>query len=150
VIVSPYVEAGTILRPPGQVPYDHTSIIATLRKRFPPLGGPLTGRDAAAPDLENVLTLQTPDNKGPPRLQALPYAPTPAAAAEAHARPLNDNQRALVDLAANFPETPIANLQAHLQKVTDQVKQAPPEAITDVRAASAYVKTQVGNLFSSI
>src|SRR5262245_24119313 len=44
VIVSPYVKPGTILRPPGAVPYDHTSIIATLRKRFPALGGPQIGR----------------------------------------------------------------------------------------------------------
>ena len=59
VIISPYVEPGTKLRPPGRIPYDHTSIIATLRKRFPALGGPLTQRDAAAPDLERVLTLAT-------------------------------------------------------------------------------------------
>jgi phospholipase C len=47
VIVSPYVKPGTILRPQGPVPYDHTSIIVTLRKRFA-LGGPLTGRDGSA------------------------------------------------------------------------------------------------------
>lgn len=29
VIISPYVEPGTKLRPPGRIPYDHTSIIAT-------------------------------------------------------------------------------------------------------------------------
>jgi phospholipase C len=150
VIVSPYVKPGTILRPPGPVPYDHTSIIATLRKRFPALGGALTQRDAVAPDIENALALQTPANKGPPRVQALPYAPTPAAAAEAHARPLNDNQRALVGLAANLPDSPVANLQAHLRDRMAQVKQPPPEVATDVRAASAYVKQQVGNLFSSL
>jgi phospholipase C len=150
VIVSPYVKPGTILRPPGQIPYDHTSIIATLRKRFPSLGSALTARDAAAPDLANVLTLDTPDNNGPPRLQALPYAPAPPKAAEAHAGPLNDNQKALVGLAANLPETPIANLQAHLQSLRTQVRQPPAELTTDVRTASAYIKKQVGNLFSSI
>jgi hypothetical protein len=30
------------------IPYDHTSVIATLRKRFPELGHPLTERDAVA------------------------------------------------------------------------------------------------------
>jgi len=150
VIVSPYVKTGTILRPPGAVPYDHTSVIATLRKRFPVLGAPLTQRDAVAPDLESVLTLATPDNEGPSHLTALPYAPTPATASEAYARPLNDNQKALVGLAANLPETPIASLQAHLVSMKAQVQQVPPELTTNVRVASAYVKKQVGNLFSSV
>jgi phospholipase C len=150
VLVSPYIKPGTILRPSGGVPYDHTSIIATLRKRFPGLGGPLTGRDAVAPDLESVLTLPTPDNKGPPRLTALPYASTPAMAADAHARPLNDNQKALVGLAANFPNTPVASLHAHLAALTTQIQQPPPDRIVSVGAASAYVKQQVGNLFSSV
>jgi phospholipase C len=150
VIVSAYVKPGTKFRAPGTVPYDHTSIIATLRKRFPALGGALTQRDAVAPDLENVLTLATPDNKGPSRLKALPYSPTPSAAAEAHAGPLNDNQRALVGLAANFPDTPVANLQAHLAILRTQVKQPPVALTTDVGTASGFVKKQVGNLFSSI
>jgi phospholipase C len=147
VIVSPYVTRGTILRPPGAVPYDHTSIIATLRKRFPALGGPLTHRDETAPDLESALTLATPDNKGPPHLKALPYAPTPAAAAIADVRPLNDNQKALVGLAANLPEAPGVDLQAHLATVKAQAKQPPPDTTIDVRAASAYVRKQVGNFF---
>ncbi|HEX3945903.1 MAG TPA: hypothetical protein VHW69_17650, partial [Rhizomicrobium sp.] len=46
VIVSPFVPPGTRFRAAGAVPYDHTSIIATLRNRFPALGGPLTQRDA--------------------------------------------------------------------------------------------------------
>jgi phospholipase C len=150
VIVSPYVSPGTILRPPGAVPFDHTSIIATLRKRFPALGGPLTERDKVAPDLGDALTLAAPSNKGPSSLRALPYAPSPAVAAEAHVRPLNDNQRALLGLAANLPETPVANLQTHLQGMRVLVKQPSPDLAMDVRTASAYIKKQVGNLFSSI
>jgi phospholipase C len=150
VIVSPYIKSGTILRPSGAVPYDHTSIIATLRKRFPALGGPLTARDAVAPDLESVLTLATPDNRGPPRLKALPYAPDPPTAAVAHMRPLNGMQTALVGLAANFPSTPNANLQAHLAMIrATQVNQPPPTETIDVRTASAFVKQRVGNFFSS-
>jgi phospholipase C len=150
VLVSPYVKAGTVFRPAGTMPCDHTSIISTLRKRFPALGNPLTQRDAAAPDLESVLTLATPSNNGPRRLKALPYAAKPPIAAEAHASPLNDNQKALVGLAANLPEAPVANLQAYLATMKAQVKQPPAELTTDVRTASAFVKKQVGNLFSSI
>jgi phospholipase C len=149
ILISPYIAPGTKLRPPGAVPYDHTSIIATLRKRFPQLGGPLTGRDAAAPDLENVLTLPTPDNRGPARLKALPYAPNPPTAAVAHVRPLNGMQKALVGLAANLPSTPGADLKAHLARVKVSPMEPPPDAINDVRTASAFVKQQVGNYFRS-
>ncbi len=150
VVVSPYIQPGTKFRSPGAVPFDHTSIIATLRKRFPQLGGPLTARDAAAPDLESVLTLATPDNKGPPRIKALPYAPTPATAAVAHVQPLNSNQKALTDLAANLPQAPVADLQAKIASLKAQVAQAPDEVKADARTASTYVKQQVGNFFRSV
>ena len=55
VVVSPWIEAGTIARPSGYVPFDHTSIIASVRNCFQ-LGGPLTARDGAAPDLSCLLT----------------------------------------------------------------------------------------------
>lgn len=72
VIVSPYMPAGSIVRaaaagiayaaPP--YPFDHTSIIATLRRLFA-LGDPLTQRDAVAPDLLDALSLPVPSNDGP-------------------------------------------------------------------------------------
>jgi len=61
IIVSSYVEPGTVFRAPaGQTPYDHTSILATLRdwlklERGP--GGFLPSpRIKAAPTLDRVLT----------------------------------------------------------------------------------------------
>lgn len=71
VIVSPYIRPRTVLRPPSgaRYPFDHTSILATLRKRFS-LGNPLTKRDEAAPDLEAVLNLDQPTNLGPQSLTA--------------------------------------------------------------------------------
>src|SRR4051812_27723698 len=59
VLVSPYIQAGTIARPAGYTPFDHTSVIATVQKCFD-LKEHLTYRDAAAPDLSCVLTLDTP------------------------------------------------------------------------------------------
>jgi phospholipase C len=58
VLVSPWIEAGTVARPKGDIPFDHTSVIATVTRRF----GlePLTYRDQAAPDLGCVLTLTQP------------------------------------------------------------------------------------------
>jgi phospholipase C len=64
VIVSPLIVAGTVFRAPaGSPPYDHTSIIATLRARFDL--GPLGNRDAIAPHLGPVLTLSEPRRDDP-------------------------------------------------------------------------------------
>jgi len=55
VLVSPLIPAGTVFRTAGPTPFDHTSILATVEKRF---GLPsLTRRDGAAPDVGDVLTL---------------------------------------------------------------------------------------------
>jgi phospholipase C len=57
VVVSPLIEAGTIGRPRGYVPFDHTSVLRTVQNCFG-LHGSLTARDAAAPDLGCLLTLR--------------------------------------------------------------------------------------------
>jgi phospholipase C len=77
VIVSPLIAAGTICRPPaGYPPYDHTSIIATLRARFKL--GCLGNRDAAAPDLGHILTLPEPRRDDPLQGITPPTAADPA------------------------------------------------------------------------
>jgi phospholipase C len=149
VVVSPYVAPGTIFGNSIAVPFDHTSIIATVRKRFG-LSEALTARDAQAPDLDSVLTLPRPTNLGPLRLKALPYAPSPATAAVAQTKPLNSMQKALVGLAANFPQAPGSNLQTHLAKLQAARPQpAPATALTSVHDARDYVKRQAGNYFQS-
>ena len=69
VVVSPLVQAGTIARPSGSTPFDHTSIIATVRNCFG-LEGSLTARDANAPDLSCLLTLDVA-RKDKPAVQPL-------------------------------------------------------------------------------
>ncbi len=56
VLVSPLIAPGTVFRvPAGTMPLDHTSILKTIEKRW---GLPaLSARDAAAPDVGDVLTL---------------------------------------------------------------------------------------------
>lgn len=79
VIVSPYIAKGTVLRPSQDypedktTPFDHTSVISTLCKRFGL--GPLTNRDRAAPTLERVLTLDAPDNMGPQSIAGSSFDP---------------------------------------------------------------------------
>jgi phospholipase C len=149
VIVSPYVAPGTIFGKSSAVPFDHTAIIATVRKRFG-ISGTLTARDAQALDLDSVLTLPGPTNLGPLRLKALPYAPSPATAAVAQTKPLNSMQKALVGLAANLPPAPGNNLQTHLANLTaTRPRPASATALTSVHDARDYVKRQAGNYFQS-
>ncbi len=67
VLVSPWIEAGTVYEPvaaaSGAPPFDHTSILKTVELRF---GLPaLTKRDAAAPDFAGVLSRSTPRTDDP-------------------------------------------------------------------------------------
>lgn len=129
VIVSPYIEKGLVFRPPAQTPFDHTSVIATLRERFA-LGPPLTARDAAAPDLAAALTLSEPTNMGPERIEALPVALMTARAALAAAEePPSDLQASLLELSRNLP-TEGDDVSAHvrrLESVGPAPRAAPPQ-----------------------
>ena len=59
LLISPLIEPGTVFRvPDGTTPFDHTSILKTVEKRWNLL--PLTRRDAAASDVGDVLTRVTP------------------------------------------------------------------------------------------
>jgi phospholipase C len=64
VLVSPYIEAGTVYRTKQDgTPLDHTSILKTLEKRFGLSS--LTKRDTAAPDFSSVLSLETARQDNP-------------------------------------------------------------------------------------
>jgi len=110
ILISPYVPAGSIVRVsqeglPSQgppYPFDHTSILATLRKLFN-LGSPMTARDAVAPDLTSALTLSLPLNDGPAAIvAAVPDVSTRELAAHAAATP-NQMQASLARMAASLP-----------------------------------------------
>ena len=66
--------------------YRHTSVIRTLRERWQ-LGAPLTARDAAAPDIAPVLSLETPrDPDGWPEVTPRPVPPFSPARVRLEAR----------------------------------------------------------------
>lgn len=67
IVVSPYIPAGSIIRPSGEYPFDHCSIQATLHKLFA-LGPPLSPRVESAPDLTPALTLDAAENLGPEKV----------------------------------------------------------------------------------
>jgi phospholipase C len=110
VIISPYMPPGSIVRanPTGvphqgpPYPYDHTSIIATLRKLFG-LGAPLTARDGAAPDLIGALSLDEPTNDGPASVKPASRVPTAQELSKAASAPPNPMQRSLTAMSVQLP-----------------------------------------------
>jgi phospholipase C len=99
VVVSPFIAQGTVFRSPLSTPYDHTSVLATLRDW---LGIPAavmlkSERIVAAPTLEQVLTLATP------RTDLPAISPPPGVSVPANlAAPPNDLQRSMIAAAAQF------------------------------------------------
>lgn len=127
VLISPYIKSGTVLRLPGgdpptqasRDPFDHTSVIATLRQCFN-LGPPLTNRDAVAPDLESVLNLDNPDNDGPEVVSALGYTATDTELQLARHAPLNNFQKALHEAATHLP--PLGAVDNLFETIEDHVE----------------------------
>ncbi|KAF8762380.1 hypothetical protein HU200_009560 [Digitaria exilis] len=101
ILVSPWIEPGTVLHRPESGPYptskfEHSSIPATVKKIFN-LGDFLTKRDAWAGTFDTVLTRDTPRGDCPITLpEPVKIRQTPAAE---HA-PLSEFQQELVHLAA--------------------------------------------------
>jgi phospholipase C len=97
VLVSPYIAAGTVFRSPTATPYDHTSILATLRDWFgiPAATMLPSARIASAPTLDGVLTLSQARTD-------LPHISTPLSnfIQPALATPPNDLQKSLVAASA--------------------------------------------------
>jgi phospholipase C len=85
VLVSPLIAAGTVFRvAAGATPLDHTSVLKTVETRW---GLPaLTRRDAAAPDVGDVLTLATPRTDDPLAAVTVPVSSgaNPAVAEVSH------------------------------------------------------------------
>lgn len=110
VLVSPLIQAGTVFRAAGQTPFDHTSVLATLEKRFGV--SPLTKRDAAAPDVSSVLTLTEPRTDDP--LQGV-TPPQSQAAPQLSLAP-SHLEKALVDTAELLPVTDWEGAGYHSEK----------------------------------
>lgn len=128
VLISPYIKSGTILRPEESsathiaYPYDHTSVIATLRKCFN-LGKPLSKRDAVTPDLEKVLNLDKPENNSLGTVTHRPYDIPSDKIEEALTAPLTDFQKAVRDAAGHLPRLDVQGktiedqIDEHIEKL---------------------------------
>jgi len=118
VLVSPLIPAGTVFRvPAGTTPLDHTSVLKTIETRW---GLPaLTARDAAAPDVGDVLSLAAARTDDP---LAGVTAPTstganPAAAEVSHLQLANAQLTS--DLQVPLSELRTAPLLANQQTPAD-------------------------------
>jgi phospholipase C len=126
VLVSPLIAAGTVFRAPGAgPPFDHTSLLATIEKKWGL--SPLTKRDAAASDIEGVLTLSAPRSDPDP----LAGVTTPA-----YVAPIGPN-------VAELGTRPTSYLQAHAHLVAglpmgDDVARDPATAVGKLTTAQDY------------
>jgi len=130
VIVSPWIPAGSIIRPPdgSAYPFDHTSILATLRKLLD-LGAPLTKRDDAAPHLLGALSLGAPSNMGPGSLQMPAPDATNESVLAAHGEPPNHLQQALAEMATHLPAG-VASVASHVNALNVQGPSQTPKFAT--------------------
>jgi phospholipase C len=138
LLISPWIPPGSIVRPQGAIPFDHTSIIATLRKLFP--FAPLTPRDAAAPDLLSALTGDD-NNDGPAFIVAPEPVPGPTELAKAVTAKPNGMQRALATAAMLLP-TAGANIAAHAQRLANIPDTAPINPTSGLAAADIATHLQ--------
>jgi phospholipase C len=114
VIVSPWIAPSVVRSAPHGIafdappyPFDHTSIIKTVRQLFN-LGPALTERDNAAPSLLPYLTLPAPTNDGPPSINCATPEVSRTARREQASAPPDSNQQALAQLAMMLPGQPPA------------------------------------------
>jgi phospholipase C len=140
VIVSPYMAPGSKIHEGRDgTPFDHTSIIRTVRDLFG-LGAPLTARDAAAPSLLEMLDLPLPTNDGPLSIDASLISAPPAQVALRAAAPVNGMQAALAAAATQLPiGAPTSGDQVPVPTVP------PPTTYSTVAtaAASASARTKL-------
>ena len=133
IVISPYIEPGTVFRASVAVsgtPYDHTSILATLRDwlEIPESLMLPSQRIAAAPHLGPVLTRTTARTD-------LPAIPAPAPRLQhpevAQARSMNDLQRSLVTASTiRFAMSPttVGQSTRTVQEAVDFFKKRPSMA----------------------
>jgi phospholipase C len=149
VIVSPWIKPGSVIRSAGAgmayetppYPFDHTSILSTLRALFD-LGDPLTRRDAVAPTLLGALDLPDPGNDGPRAIELPPAIPLDVVALAAKAVP--QQYLTLLSLVARL--LPAAPLAAGAAPPVRQrlVETVPDNVLTTGLQAVARVKSFLG------
>ena len=114
ILISPYIEQGTVFRSETAVPFDHTSVIATILSHFniPKEKWQLGSRVENAPLFDFVLTRNTPRTEDIPTFKAPESSPEPEGEAPAGELPLMINYRFLVRVLqqSDYPKEQFADL----------------------------------------
>jgi phospholipase C len=142
IVVSPYVKKGSVFHAPdGKLDYDHTSILATVERRFGI--NALTARDKAALDLGGILTLVNPRKDSAPLSIPQPKGAmfSPAQKAAVANLPLNDLQQTMVK-AMQVAQT----AQGKAVPAAALAKAAPPLPVKTVGDAYKFIQAARRNL----
>ncbi len=146
--ISPWIAPGSIVRSAlhgiafnaQPYPFDHTSIISTLRDLFN-LGATLTARDAAAPSLLQYLSfLPAPTNDGPLFVQCTKPDMSIDASRELAYGPPSDNQNWLAQAYRNI----VVEAGLRLGAGVARVETAFDNALTAAQHAVANFKSLLG------
>ena len=112
ILAGPMVPPGTVYRVPnGTTPFDHTSVLATVEHRFGL--GPLTERDAAAPDVGGALTLSTLRTDDPLAGVSAPTPPANPTNLTVQPSHLQEVQAALVTQDSGAPAPTLSALRTN-------------------------------------
>jgi phospholipase C len=129
VLVSPWIAPGAVFRAPaGSAPLEHTAILKTIEKRWGL--APLTARDAAAPDLGEVLTLAAPRTDDPLQGVRVPQAQV----RQATDIPISHLEQVHAELVALLPVPDAAGGMHH--QLPPLPTSADAQAYIDVRTAA--------------
>jgi phospholipase C len=101
LFISPYVEAGTVIRSDRKFPFDHTSMIKTICDRWNIDGLKARDMHADTPNIAPVLSRETP-RTDTPHFTPRPYKRAP----EEHAleSPISHLQRAMIVMATHVAQ----------------------------------------------
>ena len=136
LIVSPWIAPGALLQPLahlGPYPFDHASIIRTVRE-LNGIAAPLTDRDAAAPSLLPYLTLPHPANDGPAGgIARIVLPPNPGSLQAIASAIPNALQTAMADAAERL-ESEWTTVGREVSEAAETVAQLAARATAQVRA----------------
>jgi phospholipase C len=143
LLISPYIECGTVHRAPedSKYPFDHTTIIKTVKECFDLKFDCLTQRDKHAPSLAGVLCDEIV-NMGPERIEVPPPKISKETLDKAGAAPLNDFQRALYLAASVLPEK--RRLKQRLKRLFRGVEDPVPPSVKSPEEALPHLAARVG------
>ncbi|CAM2141005.1 phospholipase C [Pararobbsia alpina] len=155
VVISPFTSPMILRAPAGQAPFDHTSVIKTVRNCFG-VGNSLTARDAIAPDLSPVLNAALDPNRGPASLTVTTPNVGFADIKDLIAKPVNDMQCALHAFANRLKPAATSTASSPDEHLADVIAQASSGssgaacAPTDARPNAQIAGSDARAVFDSI